>query len=61
MPHVPAGTKVEVVTADRWLRQECHMSKAKTINPIKWWRKYLPRLKGLKSDYSNARKEDDGI
>ena len=45
--------RMEVVTADRVLRRDCHLLKVKTINPSKWWRRYLPRLKGLKSDYTN--------
>eukprot|EP00316_Scyphosphaera_apsteinii_P022184 CAMPEP_0119329300 /NCGR_PEP_ID=MMETSP1333-20130426/75514_1 /TAXON_ID=418940 /ORGANISM="Scyphosphaera apsteinii, Strain RCC1455" /LENGTH=154 /DNA_ID=CAMNT_0007338383 /DNA_START=65 /DNA_END=529 /DNA_ORIENTATION=- len=48
--------KVEVVTADRMLRHGAHQVSAKTINPVKWWRRYLPRLKGLKSDYSNTQR-----
>ena len=51
--------EIEVVTADRFLRRIAHSSKAKTINPSKFWRRYLPRLKGLKSDYSNAPQPDD--
>ncbi len=47
---------VEVVTADRHLRRQAQLARAKTINPIKFYRRYLPRLKGLKSDYSNTRK-----
>ena len=45
---------IEVVTADRYLRRLAHECKAKTINPSKFWRRYLPRLKGMKSDYSNV-------
>lgn len=46
--------EIEVVTADRQLRRLAHACKAKTINPSKFWRRYLPRLKGMKSDYSNV-------
>lgn len=49
-------SRIEVVTADRRLREIAHSCKAKTINPAKFWRRYLPRLKGLKTDYSNAPK-----
>lgn len=49
--------RVEVVTADRALRASCHQSKVKTINPVKFWRRYLQRIKGLKNDYVNAPKE----
>jgi len=41
---------VEVVTADRQLRRIARISRVKTINPAKFWRRYLPRLKGLKND-----------
>ena len=48
---------IEVVTADRTLRRIAHSAKAKTINPSKFWRRYLARLKGLKNDYKNAPRE----
>ena len=48
---------IEVVTADRFLRRKVQMCKVKTINPVKFWQRYLPRLKGLKNDYSNERKK----
>lgn len=48
--------EIEVVTADRFLRKLSHAGKAKTINPAKFWRRYLPRLKGLKNDYRNEPK-----
>lgn len=51
--------RIEVVTADRALRRECQLEGVKTINPSKWWRRYLPRLKGLKNDYRNAPKPRD--
>ena len=46
--------EIEVVTADRNLRRIAHAAKVKTINPVKFWRRYLQRLKGLKNDYVNA-------
>ena len=48
--------QVEVVTADRSLRRISHSFKVKTINPAKFWRRYLVRLKGLKNDYVNEPK-----
>ena len=48
--------QTEVITADRYLRKAAQAVGAKTINPVKWWRRYLPRIKGLKSDYSNEQK-----
>jgi len=50
---VDRRTHAEVVTADKWLRKQAQQQDAKTINPVKWWRRYLPRLQGLKSDYTN--------
>ncbi len=47
----------EVVTGDRVLRRVAHACKAKCINPAKFWRRYLPRLKGLKNDYANEPKK----
>jgi hypothetical protein len=49
--------EIQVVTADREFRKLAQAKRAKTINPVKFWRRYLPRLKGLKSDYSNTPKE----
>ena len=50
-------TRVEVVTADKWLRREVQGIRVNTINPVRFWRRYLPRLRGLKSDYSNEPKD----
>jgi hypothetical protein len=55
---VTADTMVEIVTADRELRRFAQMARVKTINPRKFWRRYLPRLKGLKNDYLNEPKAD---
>lgn len=55
---VPHRALVEVVTADRNLRRLAHASKVKTINPSKFWRRYLPRIKGEKNDYRNAPRAD---
>lgn len=46
--------QIEVVTADRNLRRIAHAAKVKTINPAKFWRRYLNRLKGLKNDCTCA-------
>ena len=48
--------EIEVVTADRQLRRIAHSAKVKTINPAKFWRRYLQRLKGNKNDYRNEPK-----
>jgi hypothetical protein len=34
--------RIEVVTADQRLRRIVHTRKGKTINPSKFWRRYLP-------------------
>ena len=49
-----AHARVEVVTADRNLRRVARDARAQCINPAKFWRRYLPRLRGDKNDYSNA-------
>ena len=51
-------SQAEVVTADRTLRSIALRAKAKPINPAKFWRRYLPRIKGQKTDYTNAPKGD---
>lgn len=50
---IDKGIKVEVITADTLLRKQAQQLRAKTINPIKWWHRQLPRLQGLKADYTN--------
>ena len=50
----------EVVTADRMLRKLAQCKAAKAYNPVKWWRRSLPRLKGLKVDYSLGPNGDAG-
>lgn len=49
---------IEVVTADRGLRRIAQAKKVKTINPAKFWQRYLPRLRGQKNDYRNAPKSE---
>jgi hypothetical protein len=47
---------VEVVTADRILRREVLTMKPivrGVINPVVFWKRYRPRLTGLKSNYQN--------
>lgn len=57
------GQRAEVVTADKWLRRQVRLvSTAKTINPLKWWRRYVPRLTGLKgptADFTPGTNADD--
>jgi YacP-like NYN domain len=53
--------RVQVVTADRKLRRLV-LEKSKpvvraVINPVVFWKRYLPRLSGMKSDYTNVPKE----
>ena len=57
--HASRENQLEVVTADRALRRTTHAAKVKTINPSKFWRRYLWRLKGLKNDYKNTPKAEE--
>lgn len=48
--------KIEVVTADRLLRRQVLDMKPVVrgvINPVVFWKRYRPRLTGLKSNYVN--------
>jgi hypothetical protein len=52
--------KVQVVTADRALRNKVLETKPivyGVVNPVVFWKRYLPRLCGMKSDYTNIPEE----
>jgi hypothetical protein len=52
--------KIQVVTADRALRKQVLKTKPivhGVVNPVVFWKRYLPRLCGMKSDYTNVPEE----
>mmetsp|Transcript_48133 Transcript_48133/g.58051 ORF Transcript_48133/g.58051 Transcript_48133/m.58051 type:complete len:93 (+) Transcript_48133:259-537(+) len=49
------ASKVYVVTADRELRRRARNFRRNvvSVNPVKFWKKYRPRLSMMKSTYEN--------
>ena len=45
---------IEVVTADRQLRRVAHSAKVETINPAKFWRRYLPYAHGASRTHDHV-------
>ena len=62
--HNAGQSSVQVVTADRELRRQVLRLKpvAKgVINPVVFWKRYRPRLSGMKSDYKNEPKDPEAM
>ena len=57
-PESGGGPSSGVPTLVGELLAQCKAAKA--YNPVKWWRRSLPRLKGLKVDYSLGPNGDAG-
>mmetsp|Transcript_19665 Transcript_19665/g.25337 ORF Transcript_19665/g.25337 Transcript_19665/m.25337 type:complete len:176 (-) Transcript_19665:185-712(-) len=57
-----ASSSVMVVTADRAFRRQILESKpmvSGVVNPLVFWKRYRPRLSGMKSDYRNQPKKEN--
>jgi len=56
------SSSVQVVTADRALRRQVLQAKPVirgVVNPVVFWKRYRPRLTGMKSDYKNEPKDPE--